>query len=146
MIQDRYNNLPDTVSLVVLLFPLPPFLHVTPRLASYPGSLIIAGEEKRAWFQSLTHAPNCPGIPGRQYSRLNFRSNFRTVVLMRKRSFPGSVPKYACAMFDTAILAAMVLCAHAPHIQSTEIRTEVQSTVCTTVIFRLMYDVSSRFI
>ncbi len=36
-------------------------------LASYPDSLIIAGEEKRAWFQSLTHAPNCPGIPGRQH-------------------------------------------------------------------------------
>ncbi len=27
-------------------------------LASYPGSLIIAGEEKRAWFQSLAHALN----------------------------------------------------------------------------------------
>ncbi len=29
-----------------------------PELASYPGSLIIAGEEKRAWFQSLAHALN----------------------------------------------------------------------------------------
>ncbi len=28
------------------------------RVASYPGSLIIAGEEKRAWFQSLAHALN----------------------------------------------------------------------------------------
>ncbi len=27
-------------------------------LASYPGSLIIAGEEKRAWFQSLANALN----------------------------------------------------------------------------------------
>ncbi len=27
-------------------------------VASYPGSLIIAGEEKRAWFQSLAHALN----------------------------------------------------------------------------------------
>ncbi len=27
-------------------------------IASYPGSLIIAGEEKRAWFQSLAHALN----------------------------------------------------------------------------------------
>ncbi len=31
---------------------------VDENLASYPGSLIIAGEEKRAWFQSLTHALN----------------------------------------------------------------------------------------
>ncbi len=28
-------------------------------LASYPGSLIIVGEEKRAWFQSLVHATHC---------------------------------------------------------------------------------------
>ncbi len=27
-------------------------------IASYPGSLIIAGEEKRAWFQSIAHALN----------------------------------------------------------------------------------------
>ncbi len=33
-------------------------------LASYPGSLIIAGEEKRAWFQSLTHAPIAPEFWG----------------------------------------------------------------------------------
>ncbi len=33
-------------------------------LASYPGSLIIAGEEKRAWFQSLTHAPIAPQFWG----------------------------------------------------------------------------------
>ncbi len=46
---------------------------VVKMLASYPGSLIIAGEEKRAWFQSLTHALNCPGIPGRQYTTVIFR-------------------------------------------------------------------------
>ncbi len=34
----------------------------------YPGSLIIAGEEKRAWFQSLTHAPIAPPY----YSNLPF--------------------------------------------------------------------------
>ncbi len=33
-------------------------------LASYPGSLIIAGEEKRACFQSLTHAPIAPEFWG----------------------------------------------------------------------------------
>ncbi len=33
-------------------------------VASYPGSLIIAGEEKRAWFQSLTHAPIAPEFWG----------------------------------------------------------------------------------
>ncbi len=33
-------------------------------LASYPGSLIIAGEEKRAWFQSFTHAPIAPEFWG----------------------------------------------------------------------------------
>ncbi len=41
-------------------------------VASYPGSLIIAGEEKRAWFQSLTHAPIAPEFWG-QYTTVIFR-------------------------------------------------------------------------
>ncbi len=36
----------------------PPCSYVLLWLASYPGSLIIAAEEKRAWFQSLAHALN----------------------------------------------------------------------------------------
>ncbi len=40
------------------------FLRSGQYLASYPGSLIIAGEEKRAWFQSLTHAPIAPEFWG----------------------------------------------------------------------------------
>ncbi len=33
-------------------------------LASYPGSLIIVGKEKGAWFQSLTYAPIVPEFWG----------------------------------------------------------------------------------